>query len=76
MAELVAASADGSLAEAFCVGTGAVVTAVARIGWQNKDINLPPYSGNHIGPVAQALWERLVDIQEGRIEWKGWCVPC
>ena len=26
--------------------------------------------------LAQALWERLVDIQEGRVEWEGWSVPC
>jgi branched-chain amino acid aminotransferase len=76
MPDLVRARADGSLLEAFCVGTAAVVTAVARIGWKGADIDLPPYGGNHIGPVAQALWTRLVDIQEGRVEWKGWSVPC
>jgi hypothetical protein len=24
------------------------------------------------GSIAQALWERLVGIQEGRVEWEGW----
>ena len=39
-----------------------------------EDIVLPIVGGE--GSVAQALWERLVDIQEGRVEWEGWGVPC
>jgi len=39
-----------------------------------QDIVLPVVGGE--GSVAQALWERLVDIQEGRVEWEGWGVPC
>jgi branched-chain amino acid aminotransferase len=39
-----------------------------------EDIELPVVGGE--GSVAQALWERLVDIQEGRVEWEGWGVPC
>ncbi len=59
----------------------------ARIGWQRRvggdgadaemqiqDIVLPVVGGE--GSLAQALWERLVDIQEGRVEWEGWGVPC
>jgi len=26
--------------------------------------------------TLHALWERLVDIQEGHVEWEGWGVPC
>jgi len=26
--------------------------------------------------TLHTLWERLVDIQEGRVEWEGWGVPC
>jgi branched-chain amino acid aminotransferase len=94
MPELFAASASGTLREAFCVGTAAVVILAARIGWQRRrrcvvggaeaeadgettqveDIVLPVVGGE--GSVAHALWERLVDIQEGRIEWEGWGVPC
>ena len=40
---------------------------------QVQDIVLPVVGGK--GSVAHALWERLVDIQEGRIEWEGWGVP-
>jgi branched-chain amino acid aminotransferase len=39
-----------------------------------EDIVLPVVGGE--GSIAQALWERLVDIQEGRVEWEGWGVPC
>jgi len=41
---------------------------------QVQDIVLPVVGGE--GSVAHALWERLVDIQEGRVEWEGWGVPC
>ncbi|KZV60204.1 branched-chain amino acid aminotransferase II [Peniophora sp. CONT] len=76
MTELVQWSKEGRLLEAICVGTGAVVTSVARIGWKGEDIHFPEYDGNHVGPVASALRERLVDIQSGRVEWKGWSVLC
>lgn len=87
MSELFAASRAGTLREVFCVGTAAVVIPAARIGWQRRaggsadsaetevlDIVLPVVGGE--GSLAHALWERLVDIQEGRIEWEGWGVPC
>jgi branched-chain amino acid aminotransferase len=87
MTELFAAAEAGTLREVFCVGTAAVVIPAARIGWQRRvgddgpdaemhiqDIVLPVVGGE--GSLAQALWERLVDIQEGRVEWEGWGVPC
>ena len=87
MSELFASSAAGTLREVFCVGTAAVVIPTARIGWQRPrsgenssgemevvDIVLPSAGGS--GSLAQALWQRLVDIQEGRVEWEGWGVPC
>jgi len=78
--ELFAAAGAGTLREVFCVGTAAVVIPAARIGWQRRadaevqDIVLPVVGGE--GSLAHALWERLVDIQEGRVEWEGWGVPC
>jgi len=89
MSELFAAAEAGTLREVFCVGTAAVVIPTARIGWQHRvggsgadadaemhiqDIVLPVVEEE--GSLAQALWERLVDIQEGRVEWEGWGVPC
>jgi hypothetical protein len=79
MSEHFTASARGTLCEVYCVGTVAVVIPAARIGWRRgvdapvQDVMLP-VSGK--GSVAHALWERLVDIQEGRAEWEGWGVPC
>jgi branched-chain amino acid aminotransferase len=88
MSELFAAMEVGTLREVFCVGTAAVVIPAARIGWQRRrvggdggdasadaethiqDIVLPVVGGE--GSLAQALWERLVDVQEGRVEWEGW----
>jgi branched-chain amino acid aminotransferase len=87
MSELFAAAEAGTLREVFCVGTAAVVIPAARIGWQRRvggdgadaemhiqDIVLPVVGEE--GSLAQALWERLVDIQEGRVEWEGWGVSC
>jgi branched-chain amino acid aminotransferase len=91
MSELFAAAEAGTLREVFCVGTAAVVIPAARIGWQRRvggegadtgadaemhiqDIVLPVVGEE--GSLAQALWEQLVDIQEGRVEWEGWGVRC
>jgi branched-chain amino acid aminotransferase len=91
MPELFAASASGTLREVFCVGTACIgwqrrhhcVVGGAEPEdeaeddgetTQVQDIVLPVVGGE--GSVAHALWERLVDIQEGRVEWEGWGVPC
>jgi branched-chain amino acid aminotransferase len=39
-----------------------------------RDIVLPVVGVE--GSIGQTLWERLVDIQEGRVEWEGWGVSC
>lgn len=73
MPDLLMWTAQGKLLEAFGVGTAAIVASVGSIGYQDKDIVLPKYDGV-LGPVTRALWERVVDIQQGRVEWKGWSV--
>lgn len=75
MSDLAGWSAEGKLLEAFGVGTAVVVAPVGKIGYKGKDIVLPGHKGIY-GPVSRALWERIVDIQEGRMEWDGWSVPC
>ncbi|KZT05309.1 branched-chain amino acid aminotransferase II [Laetiporus sulphureus 93-53] len=75
MGDLAAWHAEGRLLEAFTVGTAVVVTSVGRIGHQGKDIVLSEHVGGR-GPVARALYERLVDIQEGKVDWEGWSVDC
>ena len=84
MSELFAAAGSGTLCEVFCVGTAAVVIPAARIGWQRRgaegaeaevqDIVLPVVGEE--GSLAHALWERLVDIQEGRVDWEGCGALC
>ncbi|KAI0288889.1 aminotransferase [Russula brevipes] len=67
MSELFTASARG---------TRARYSASARRRGRPSagDVVLPVVGGT--GSVAHALWERLVDIQEGRFDWEGWGVPC
>jgi branched-chain amino acid aminotransferase len=76
MSDLSRWSANGRLLECFAVGTAVVVAPVGRIGLEGQDdIILPGHKGG-LGPLARALWERMVEIQEGRVEWEGWCVLC
>ncbi|KAL1938995.1 hypothetical protein VTO73DRAFT_11148 [Trametes versicolor] len=75
MTELNAWAQNGSLLEAFGVGTAVIVAAVGRIGHEGKDINLPTYEGG-LGPVGRALYDRISDIQEGKFEWEDWSVVC
>ena len=67
--------AQGKLLEAFGAGTAAIIAPIGRIGFGGKDLVLPQHKGAY-GPVSRALWERLVDIQQGRIEWENWSVLC
>jgi branched-chain amino acid aminotransferase len=46
----------------------------SEAGKKVQDILLPVVCGE--GSIAHAVWERLVDIQEGHVEWEGWSVPC
>merc|ERR1712046_328278 len=66
MKEVVKASKEGRLKEAFGAGTAAVVSPIKRINFKGEDIDLP--SGEEIGPVAQGFWDALTDIQYGRVE--------
>lgn len=75
MPELDAWVADGRVVEVFAVGTAVVVAPIGRIGWGGKEIVLPTFEEGY-GPVSKALRERLTDIQDGRVEWEGWSVPC
>ncbi|THH27958.1 hypothetical protein EUX98_g6226 [Antrodiella citrinella] len=74
MADLFAWSDAGTLAEIFLVGTAAVVAAVGRVGFEARELEAPRHEGG-LGPVAKALFDRLTDIQEGKFEFQGWCVP-
>lgn len=75
MADMLSWSASGALLEAFGVGTAVIVAPIGRIGFEGKDLVLPKHDGG-LGGVGRALWQRIVDIQEGRFEWEGWSVAC
>jgi len=70
----------GKLLEIIVVGTAVLVCGVSRIGHNDggkvSDIVLPAFPDNALGPVAQALYNRLWAIQSGRFEWKGWSTRC
>lgn len=74
IAELVSWLEQGVLLEAFGAGTAAIICPVSKIGWEGKDLILPEYEEG-VGPVSKALWERIVEIQEGRRE-SSWSVKC
>lgn len=74
MADLFEWYESGKLAEIFLVGTAVVVTAVGRVGFEDRELAAPTYAGG-LGPVARGLYQRLTDIQEGKFEWQGWSVP-
>ncbi|QRW05730.1 amino-transferase class IV protein [Ceratobasidium sp. AG-Ba] len=72
----------GRLVEAFGVGTAAIICPIGRIGYQDRsgsglvsDIEVPAYKSG-LGPLASVLMESIVAIQEGRVEFDGWSVPC
>ncbi len=74
MGDVVKDSEAGVLLEAFGTGTAAIVCPVSKIGYEGKDLVLPVHDEG-VGPVSKALWERIVDIQEGKIE-SPWTVLC
>lgn len=75
MSELKKLSEEGKLLEAFGVGTAVIVAPVGKIGFEGDDLTLSAHEKG-LGPVGAALWRRLVDIQEGRVEWENWGVLC
>jgi branched-chain amino acid aminotransferase len=69
-------SSEDRLLEAFGVGTAVVVSGVGAIGLEgHPDIDLPEFNGG-LGPVGKALYNRITDIQEGKIEFGDWGYVC
>lgn len=77
MADLKSWSDQGKLLEIFGVGTAVIVAGIGRIGysgWGEEELVLPAHEGG-LGPVGKGLFDTLTDIQVGKVEFKGWCVP-
>lgn len=70
--EVVEASKNGKLNEAFGTGTAAVVSPMGLLDIGDMKINI---NNGEIGPVAQKLYDTLTGIQWGKIEDSfGWTV--
>jgi branched-chain amino acid aminotransferase len=66
MKEIIKASKEGRLMEAFGAGTAAVIAPVNEIHYKGQDIKFP--TGAEIGPVGKSMWNKILDIQYGRVE--------
>ena len=57
------AAANGTLEEAWCVGTAAVISPIGGLSYEGKE-----YEINHsqIGEVSQKLYDELTGIQWGK----------
>jgi branched-chain amino acid aminotransferase len=76
MSELEEWHTAGKLLEVFGCSTAAVVVPIGRIGYQGQDWCLPSHEGG-LGPIARAFFEKITDIQEGKLDsFDGWSVPC
>jgi len=71
MPEILQASQEGRLMEAFGAGTAAIISPVKMISYMGNDIKLP--TGESAGPIAQSFWNQLSDIQYGKVPHK-WSV--
>ncbi|MBQ1501071.1 MAG: branched-chain amino acid aminotransferase [Firmicutes bacterium] len=70
--ELEKAASNGSLKEAFGVGTAAVVSPIGELNIHGKKYVV---GDGGIGPMSQKIYDALTDIQWGRAEDKfGWTV--
>lgn len=63
--EVLEASKNGTLQGAFGAGTAATISFIEKIGYQGKDIELPPIADRKI---AHRLLAALTEIKEGEIE--------
>lgn len=65
-------AAKGELLEAFGSGTAAVVSPIKRIGWNNKDIDVPLLPGEQSGPLTKNVAQWIADIQYGKVKRDNW----
>ncbi len=65
ISEIIDGAKDGSLTEAFGVGTAAVIAHIQTIGHDDEQYELPPVESRKYSPK---LKKYLTDLQRGRIE--------
>lgn len=86
MSHIVLWEKEGRLLEAFGSGTAAILAGVRRVGWEGRDIMFGngmedelkegETDVNGLGPVGKALYDQILEIQEGRVEGHEWSVSC
>lgn len=71
--EIFAAHEAGKLSEIFGSGTAAVISPVGELKYEDKNITI---GQGRVGPVAQRLFDAIMNIQYGRSEdIMGWVEP-
>mgnify|MGYP005952514995 CR=1 FL=1 len=71
--ELFEAAANGTLEEAMCVGTAAVISPIGELCWGDRDYKV---NDNKIGALSQKLYDELTGIQWGtKPDPFGWVCP-
>ena len=74
MQEIVDASSEGRLIEAFGAGTAAIVSPIDAIAFQGKELAVPCGPDGKAGLLAKRLFHSLSDIQYGRKPFDNWSV--
>ncbi len=70
VAEVIAAAQNGTLQEAFGVGTAATIAHIKTIGHDGTNYELPPVEGRTLAPK---IYAELEDIKRGRkADTRGW----
>lgn len=68
MGELEEALQEGRIIEMFGSGTAVVISPIHKIRYKGRDLNIPLDPSDptkQSGPLAQRLWQSLIDIQYG-----------
>lgn len=63
--EVYEAHENGTLEEAFCAGTAAVISPIGQLRWKNKEIQINDFK---IGNLSQEIYDTLTGIQYGTKE--------
>jgi len=84
MSDLVRWEKEDRLLEAFGTGTAAIIVGIWKVGWEDRDIVFNngmedilkdgENDVNGLAPIGKALYNRIVDIQQGRVEGHEWSV--
>ena len=71
--ELFRAAKDGTLEEAWCIGTAAVISPIGELSWNGERYQI---NGGKIGETSQKLYDQLTGIQWGKLpDPFGWTCP-